>query len=150
MKTFRAIAFCLAWSFFCSACSTTPIKITPETGAMLVRISVMAGVAPMLSNNPKYIPASEALAMGIGAALQQNMTITPELISQYVNRVCREKGVSENDIPLFVTLAETIYDTYVATYKPTVINSTDPNALLYINAFRDGLLAAATIASTRK
>jgi len=151
MKTLQAVSFCIIFGLFCAACANGPqLKITPETGAVLVRISVMAGVAPMLNNNPKYIPAAEALALGIGAALKENMTITPELISQYVTRVCREKSVSENDIPLFVTLAETIYDTYVATYKPTVINSTDPNALLYINAFRDGLLSAATIASTRK
>lgn len=151
MKTLQAVLFCVTFGLFCAACANGPqLKITPETGAVLVRISVMAGVGPVLSNKPKYIPAAEALATGISAALTQNMTITPELIAQYVTRVCKEHSVSDSDIPLFVILAETIYDTYVATYKPTVINSTDPNALLYINAFRDGLLSAAAIASTKK
>ena len=151
MKTLQAITFCILFGLFCAACANGPqLKVSPETGAILVRISVMAGVAPVLSNNPKYIPAAEALGTGIGAALAQNMTITPELIAQYVTRVCKEHNVADSDTTLFITLAETIYDTYVATYKPTVINSTDPNALLYINAFRDGLLSAAAIASTKK
>jgi hypothetical protein len=148
MKTL--LALCITASLFLSGCANGPIKATPETGAVLVRISVMAGVAPVLNNNPKYIPAAEALATGISAALTSNATITPQLIGDYVYRVCKQHGVSDSDIPLFSTLANTIYEAYVATYKPTVISSTDPNALLYIYAFRDGMLSAAAIASAKK
>jgi hypothetical protein len=151
MKTLKAVLFCFVFGLFCAACSNGPqVKVTPETGAVLVRISVMAGVAPVLNNNPKYIPAAEALGAGISGALIENMTITPELIAQYVTRVCRNHNVAESDIPLFVTLAETIYDAYVATYKPAVVNSADPTALLYVNAFREGLLSAAAIASAKR
>jgi hypothetical protein len=151
MKTLQTLFFCVLFGIFCASCANVgQVKITPETGAVLVRISVMAGVAPVLNNNPRYIPAAEALATGISAALTSNPTITSQLIGDYVYRVCKQNGVSDSDIPLFATLAETIYDTYVATYKPAVISSTDPNALLYIYAFRDGMLSAAAIASARK
>jgi len=150
MKTIHAFTLCAIVALFSGCANGPPVKITAAQGAMIEKIGIMAGLAPVLNNNPKYIPAAEALAFGINAALTNNPTITPQLISDYVFRVCKQNGVSESDIPIFETLTQTIYEAYIVSFQPTVISSTDPNAILYINAFRDGMLAAASIARNRK
>jgi len=149
MKTILSlIAACILFSI--TGCANAPqFKMSPELGAASVRVSVTVGAGLVLNKNPKYIPVTEALANGISAAISTSAVITPGLIAQYVTQVCEKYKVSSDDVGLFITLATTIYDTYVATYKPTVISSTDPNVLLYVNAFRDGLLAAAAIASSK-
>lgn len=150
MKTLLSLLAACILSITTGCTNGPQFKVSPRTGANLVRVAVMAGVAPVLNKNPKYIPAAQAIGAGISAALANSPTITPDLISQYVSTVCKKNNVADEDIPLFITLAQTIYESYAAEYQPEVISSTDPNVLLYVYAFRDGLLAASSIASVKK
>lgn len=143
MKTPRLfLIVCLMSSLLGGCANVGQVKIDPVVGASLVRVTVGLGLIPVLNKNPKYKPAVAALAVGIDSVITSNATITPPLIAQFVTDICRKNGVADSDIAVFVGLAQTIYTTYVATYKPVVVSSADPNVLLYVTAFKDGLADA--------
>ncbi len=76
--------------------------------------------------------------------------ITPENIASFVKQITTRNGVPPADAAIFITLAQQIYTTYTATYKVQVVTVTDPRAMLFISAFKDGLSdAIGAVNSTR-
>jgi len=132
-----------------SSCANGP-QVTPETGAALVRSSVGVGLTLVLNKNPKYTAAASALAAGIDVAIASNSTLTLSAIDAYVSQVVIKNGVSAEDSALFTALANTIYTVYVSQYKPTVISSSDPKVLLYVNAFKEGVNDAVMVVGNSK
>lgn len=122
-------------------------KPSPEQGAALERVVVGAAATLALNKNPQYVPAATALAVGIDAAVAQNAIITPESIAAFVHQVCAGHGVTVQDEAIFANLAQSVYQVYTATYKPQVVSSADPQVLLYVGAFRDGLRDAVAAVS---
>jgi hypothetical protein len=149
MKTLRSFwvsalcSLCLCVSLLSSACGT----VSPQTGATTLRLTTSIGAGRILQNNPRYIPAAQALAAGIETAISAKATLTPENIAAFVRDLCANYDVAPPDAAEFVNLAVAIYETYVDTYRVQIVNTADPNVLLYIEAFRRGLLSAITTAT---
>lgn len=139
-------------AFGLTACVSTPHPVfSAEQGAATVRIATSTGATLALNKNPSYVPVAVALSAGIDAAISQNATLTPEIIATYVKLVCRKNNLPPADTAVFINLANAVYQTYVSTYKTTVVSATDPTVLLYVNAFKGGLndaVAAVASAST--
>jgi hypothetical protein len=125
-----------------TGCATSFQSPSPQQGAASVRVATSTGVTFALSNNPDYAPAIAALAAGIDAALSESATLDPAKISAFVRRICAAHDVRPADVPIFVNLATGIYQAYVTAYRPQIVSATDPNVLLYIQAFKGGLLDA--------
>jgi hypothetical protein len=121
-----------------AGCQTVP-NPSPAQGAALERVLVSTAATLALNKNPQYIPAATALYLGIDAAVAQESAITPENIAAFVHRICSIHGVTPADEAIFTNLAQSVYQVYSATYKPAVVSSADPQVLLYVGAFRDGL-----------
>lgn len=130
----------------CTSTGTTP-QFSPQMGADLVQLSTSVGGTVLLRNNPQYIPAAQAIALGVDVALAASPTLTIDGINQFISTTALAKGVNPIDVPLFQTLADAIYQAYTAQFKTAVVTSTDPNVLLYVNAFKNGLTTAAAGAS---
>lgn len=122
-------------------------KPSPEQGAAIERVLVSTSATLALNKNPQYVPAATALADGIDAAVTENAIITADSIAAFVHQVCASHGVTPADEVLFKSLAISVYQVYLVTYKPNVISSTDPQVLLYVHAFRDGLRDAVAVVS---
>lgn len=120
-----------------SGCST--LQRNADMGSAAVRVATSAGAIIALNKNPRYLPVASALAAGMDAAISENATLTLEGIERYVRDVCTLHGVTDNDTSLFVGLAQSVYTAYVTAYRKEVVASTDPTALLYVAAFKDGL-----------
>lgn len=152
MKILRSITLFVSalCAFFISGCVSAPhAQISPEQGAAAVRVLVSGSATITLSKNPNYAPVAAALAAGIDAAISDGKDITPESISSFVHIVAANHHLSAPDAAVFTNLAISVYQLYVATYKPAVVKAADPRVLLYVQAFKDGLndaVAAVVIA----
>ncbi len=124
-------------------------KMTPALGATAVRLTVGAGLGPVLSNNPKYVPVALALSAGIDAAIGNSTVLTLSGIDAYVKGVCEKYKLPDSDVAIFTNLVHAIYIGYTEEFKVTVIKTSDPQVLLYVNAFKNGVNdAVLTVNST--
>ncbi len=132
-----------------TGCATTPkATMTPEQGAATIRAFTSTGATLALSKNPKVIPVAAAIAAGVDVALAGNEALTAESIANYVKAICVKHEVSVAETAVFINLAQTVYNTYVASYKPGVVSAADPRVLLYANAFKNGLNDAVLAVNT--
>lgn len=127
-------------AIFLSGCATTGVQpLTAEQGAAALRVAVSTPVTLVLNNNPAQTTAVMALATGVEAAVVSSTVITPELIGTFVVSICRQHGVPQKDIAIYVNVAQSIYAAYVTAYRPAVVSGVDPRVVLYARAFADGL-----------
>lgn len=132
-----------------SGCATTTLRpIPPEVGAAGAQGIVNIAATRALAKNPRYIPVAEALAAGVDAALGESAKIDPAQLSLWVRSVCATHHVSAEDVPLFVSIVQTLYDVYSAAYGTGPLITTDARVQLYAKALRDGLRAAVAAVKT--
>lgn len=138
MKNLSILA-CLVVLF--SGCATTsPDKTALAT--MSLRVATSTGATLSLSKNPTYVPAAVALVAGLDEVLKGSLPITADSISAFIGQITVKHGMKPEESALLVNLARTVYDAYIKAYNPKIVLTSDPQAQLYIRAFRDGLADA--------
>ncbi len=135
----RRIAFLLSAALFLSGCATgSRPALTPEQGAAVLRVTIASGATIALNNNPKLVPAAQAIAAGIGGALSYEHQISSAALAGWVRSVCAAHEIPPSDIPPLIALVQTAHTLFAATY-PGVVSTADPRVVLYANAFQAGL-----------
>jgi hypothetical protein len=129
----------LAISLSLSGCQTSTQADKTAVAVVALQVATTTGAMMALKNNPKYVPAARAIISGLDKTLAGEVPITSELISTFIGQIGEKYGLKPDETAVFVTLATTVYEAYLAQYQPKIVLSSDPNAQKYIKAFRDGL-----------
>lgn len=129
-----------------AGCQTAPATDKTAAAVASLQVATSVGATLSLSKNPKYLPAARLLVAGLDQALAGSIPINADVIANFVGLVGTKTGLKPEEVALFASLANTVYEAYLSAYQPKIVLSSDPNAQRYIKAFRDGLATA--IAST--
>lgn len=123
--------------------------IDPAVAAAFLRPATAGSAYFALKNNPKYQAAASALIPAIDVALTGSALINAASIQAFVQQVAAKSNIDPVAASFFGELAVSAYDAYAAKNKITTgVLITDPNAKLFVQAFRDGLAdAVAMLAS---
>lgn len=127
-----------------AGCQTAPATDKTAAAVASLQVATSVGATLSLAKNPKYLPAARLLVAGLDQALAGS--INADVIANFVGLVGTKTGLKPEEVALFASLANTVYEAYLSAYQPKIVLSSDPNAQRYIKAFRDGLATA--IAST--
>lgn len=118
---------------------TTPTD--PAAGAMLFQ-TVESGVAYLaLKNNPKYVPAAQAMVQALDVALTGTAVINAQTIQAFVQQLAAQKHMDPGEALFLSGIAGSAWEFYAAKYKvpATGILITNASAHTYVLAFRNGL-----------
>ena len=121
-----------------SASSVGETAKSPAT----VRILTSSGATLALSNNPKYTTAAQGIITAIDAVTYGETVLTIEQVTKYVADICVQRGMTQQESIVFVSLARAVYSAYLQDH-PQInlerITLSNPTVKIYITAFRDGL-----------
>lgn len=148
-KSFAFVALALVALLF-SACTTTSTTPQDRSAAITSAMLELAGTsfAPILANNPDYVPVAQAVADGLGVV--ELGEINADTIRAFVAQIAQHHQFSPAQrayAELIVTSAWTIYTAQTGT---TSAQLSDPNIKAWVASFRRGLASAIAISGDLK
>lgn len=147
MKKHITVLFAAVMAFVLCSCQTPSGGTTPTTppdpaaGALLFQ-TVESGAAYLaLKNNPKYVPAAQAMVQALDVALAGTAVINGQTIQAFVQQLAAQKHMDPGEALFLSGLAGAAYEFYAAKYHVPAsgILITNASAHAYVQAFRNGL-----------
>lgn len=132
MKRFLLI-LCLAFSGCASVTSD------PATAAGFLRAGTTVAAYEGLKHNPRYVPGAAAMVAGIDVALTGNAVISDATIVAFVQGIAAKNHMEPAETLFLTTIARTAFQAFSAKYHVSEVLVSNPDAKLYLQAFRDGL-----------
>lgn len=133
MKRFLAIVFLTL-----AGCSSAPVDPTPKQQlvANAVEDVISVGLVPVLTKNPSYIGAADAVAAALGSF--QGDTLTAADVQAFIGKT----PLSEQDAKTVAGLINAAWATYQKRYAQQVSASVRPDVKLFLGAVANGIHAA--------
>lgn len=122
-----------------AGCATTGGGLNPETSALVLRTGTSVAAYEGLKNNPKYVAGTNALIVGLDAALTGNFVINDATIAAFVEHIAAKNHLDPAEGLFLSGIARTAWQVYAHKYHVTSVLISDPQAKLYVQSFRDGL-----------
>lgn len=139
MKTFVSFV-CFVGLLFGAGCATVSRQALAEAS---LQTATHLAAGRLLREHPDRLPLARDLAAAIDAATSSAVTLTPEAIAAFVERVCAPHHVPPAEVAEWVGLAQAIHRTYVDTFESAAVTMADPRVLALARAFQRGLASAA-------
>lgn len=131
---------------FTSCATTSGTATVNPAGAEFLRTGTSVVAYEGLKNNPRYAPGAQALVAAIDVALSGSAIITEQTVADFVAKVAAQNHLDPVEALFFSGIARTAFQAYAAKFDvKTGVLITDPNAKLYVTAFRNGLSDALTM-----
>lgn len=143
MKIIHLLAFAALAFVITPACTTTSGTADPAVGSQFLRTGTSVAAYEGLKNNPRYTVGAAAMVKAIDVALTGQFVINEQTITAFVQQLAVTNHLDPAEALFLSGIARTAYQAYAAKYHVTTgVLITDPNARMYVQAFRDGLADA--------
>ena len=120
-----------------TACTTTATSgVSDKQAAITAGVLNLAGtsVAPVLKNNPEYIPVAQAVYDGLGTI--STSSIDAKTISEWVAAIGKQKNWNSGQVAYAQTVATSAWSVYTSYTGETSATVSDPKIQSWIAAFR--------------
>jgi len=137
-----AALFALCFLPGCVSSTSTGVPTSSEQSwANGVGDFLSLGLAPVLANNPDYIPAAQALGATLGTFTGD--TLTPDNVAALVaTAAAKAQGFSVKDQKTVTALINAAWARYAKNYQGNANAAIRPDVKLFLAAAADGIAAA--------